>query len=445
MQPRRIVTLTGRAPTRAGTRVGVGVERSVERASSSAWRRRSGRAAPGLGDPARARRRRRRARSGGSSSARAVGPIADVRREQRQRGGDRQHGDRPDRRRRARRRSPRRAVRRRRRARWRGSAPLAADDVDARRGASKPSRPCRRAAAPWRHGDDAAAQRRRHRPTARSVSGAPPAASTPGQRRRTRSRRPSSRRSTAAGDAERRAPGGCEATPCWRAIRSNRARHALPGRRAGQRKRTRHNRPIVRSRTMRRPDGAHGELLDPRTPRRRRRRRHPAPTARSTPCRGRCSPSCGRRRRALTADPPGAVVVTGGERIFAAGADISEFGGPDEAGAITAGFHARARRHRRHPPLRDRRRERLRARRRLRAGAGVRLPHRRPAGRVRPARDPARHHPRRRRHAAPGPPGRPEPGQGAVPHRAPGARPRRRCASASPTSSSTATTRTRGR
>jgi len=36
----------------------------------------------------------------------------------------------------------------------------------------------------------------------------------------------------------------------------------------------------------------------------------------------------------LQADPPGAVVVTGGERIFAAGADISEFGGPDEAAAI---------------------------------------------------------------------------------------------------------------
>jgi enoyl-CoA hydratase/carnithine racemase len=41
----------------------------------------------------------------------------------------------------------------------------------------------------------------------------------------------------------------------------------------------------------------------------------------------------------LAADPPGAVVVTGGERIFAAGADISEFGGPDEAGPITAAFH----------------------------------------------------------------------------------------------------------
>jgi enoyl-CoA hydratase len=41
----------------------------------------------------------------------------------------------------------------------------------------------------------------------------------------------------------------------------------------------------------------------------------------------------------LTANPPGAVVVTGGERIFAAGADISEFGGPDEAAPITERFH----------------------------------------------------------------------------------------------------------
>jgi Enoyl-CoA hydratase/isomerase len=42
----------------------------------------------------------------------------------------------------------------------------------------------------------------------------------------------------------------------------------------------------------------------------------------------------------LTANPPGAVVVTGGERIFAAGANIAEFGGPDEAAMITAGFHS---------------------------------------------------------------------------------------------------------
>ena len=38
--------------------------------------------------------------------------------------------------------------------------------------------------------------------------------------------------------------------------------------------------------------------------------------------------------RSLTDDPPGAVVVTGGDRLFAAGADISEFGGPEEAERI---------------------------------------------------------------------------------------------------------------
>jgi enoyl-CoA hydratase/carnithine racemase len=42
----------------------------------------------------------------------------------------------------------------------------------------------------------------------------------------------------------------------------------------------------------------------------------------------------------LTNDPPGAVVVTGGERIFAAGADISEFGGPEKARDIATGIHA---------------------------------------------------------------------------------------------------------
>ena len=42
--------------------------------------------------------------------------------------------------------------------------------------------------------------------------------------------------------------------------------------------------------------------------------------------------------RALIADPPGAVVVTGGDRIFAAGADIAEFGGPDEAAVIGGHF-----------------------------------------------------------------------------------------------------------
>jgi enoyl-CoA hydratase/carnithine racemase len=42
----------------------------------------------------------------------------------------------------------------------------------------------------------------------------------------------------------------------------------------------------------------------------------------------------------LTEDPPGAVIVTGSERIFAAGADISEFAGPEEAREIGALFVA---------------------------------------------------------------------------------------------------------
>ena len=41
---------------------------------------------------------------------------------------------------------------------------------------------------------------------------------------------------------------------------------------------------------------------------------------------------------ALAADPPGAVVVWGGERIFAAGADVAEFGGPAEARAVGSRF-----------------------------------------------------------------------------------------------------------
>jgi enoyl-CoA hydratase len=44
--------------------------------------------------------------------------------------------------------------------------------------------------------------------------------------------------------------------------------------------------------------------------------------------------------RALTDDPAGAVVIWGGERIFAAGAEISEFGGPDEAKLIGGKFRA---------------------------------------------------------------------------------------------------------
>lgn len=41
----------------------------------------------------------------------------------------------------------------------------------------------------------------------------------------------------------------------------------------------------------------------------------------------------------LARDLPGAVVVTGGDRLLAAGADISQFGGPSEADVIGEGFH----------------------------------------------------------------------------------------------------------
>ena len=40
----------------------------------------------------------------------------------------------------------------------------------------------------------------------------------------------------------------------------------------------------------------------------------------------------------LTENPPGAVVITGGPKIFAAGADITEFGGPDEAATVGRAF-----------------------------------------------------------------------------------------------------------
>lgn len=42
----------------------------------------------------------------------------------------------------------------------------------------------------------------------------------------------------------------------------------------------------------------------------------------------------------LADDPPGAVILTGGDRLFAAGADISEFGGPDEARSVGGSFRS---------------------------------------------------------------------------------------------------------
>jgi enoyl-CoA hydratase len=42
--------------------------------------------------------------------------------------------------------------------------------------------------------------------------------------------------------------------------------------------------------------------------------------------------------KSLANDPPGAVVVSGGDRVFAAGADIGEFGGRHEAEVVGAAF-----------------------------------------------------------------------------------------------------------
>ena len=42
----------------------------------------------------------------------------------------------------------------------------------------------------------------------------------------------------------------------------------------------------------------------------------------------------------LAADLPGAVVLWGGPRIFAAGADVSEFVGPGSAATVADGFRA---------------------------------------------------------------------------------------------------------
>ena len=42
--------------------------------------------------------------------------------------------------------------------------------------------------------------------------------------------------------------------------------------------------------------------------------------------------------RSLIDDPPRSVLVTGGPKVFAAGADISEFGGPEEAETVGGAF-----------------------------------------------------------------------------------------------------------
>ncbi len=90
-----------------------------------------------------------------------------------------------------------------------------------------------------------------------------------------------------------------------------------------------------------------------------------------------------------------AVVLYGGEKVFAAGADIKEMQAMDHRadGAARQGPAGLLHRCGPHPQAGRRRRHRLRPGRRLRAGAVRRLPHRRGQREAGPAGDPARPHP----------------------------------------------------
>ena len=140
---------------------------------------------------------------------------------------------------------------------------------------------------------------------------------------------------------------------------------------------------------------------------------------------------------ALQADPPGAVVVTGGERIFAAGADINGFVGLGSSGARSLGADIQGAM----DAIAGIPRIVIAAVSGYALGGGCELalacdyPDRLGEGGVRAAGDPARPHPRRRRHPAAAPPGRPVPGQGPHPHRAARSTPTRRSGSAWPTRS----------
>ena len=97
-----------------------------------------------------------------------------------------------------------------------------------------------------------------------------------------------------------------------------------------------------------------------------------------------------------------AVVVYGGEKVFAAGADVKEMADMSYADMVRRSGAPPVVVHRGRPDPQAGRRggHRLRPRRRLRARAVRRPPVRGGQRHARPARDPARHHPRRRRHPA---------------------------------------------
>ena len=112
-----------------------------------------------------------------------------------------------------------------------------------------------------------------------------------------------------------------------------------------------------------------------------------------------------------------AVVLYGGERVFAAGADIKAMSQLDATGMRPGARADHSFTQVPDPQAGHRRDHRLCARRRLRAGAVRGLPRARRLGEDRPAGDPARRHPRRGRHPAAGPAGRAGEGQGHHLHR----------------------------
>ena len=121
-----------------------------------------------------------------------------------------------------------------------------------------------------------------------------------------------------------------------------------------------------------------------------------------------------------------AIVLTGaGTRAFAAGADIKELATPDaDHLTVEDRFAVWDRIGAIRTPL-DRRGPRLRPGRRLRAGDELRHDRRRRGRPVRPARDQARGHARRRRHPAADAGDRQGEGDGADPHRPDDAAPRK--------------------
>ena len=136
------------------------------------------------------------------------------------------------------------------------------------------------------------------------------------------------------------------------------------------------------------------DLVQPRAPRRRRRRAPPRPTEGQPALPGAAAPARRAARGAARPTCPGAVVVTGNDRSSPRAPRSPSSAGRTRPRAIGGQFTRGARRAGRPPAGDHRRRRRVRPRRRLRAGPGLRLPHRLRHRPVRPARDPARHHPR---------------------------------------------------